>query len=380
MKKVFYPGLLGLLLFEIANVYFIMPMPGSQQINSLGVAYFLYQWRWAFRILFGLILVYGLIKSDWKPKRWQVVMVLVTVGFIYFLNFQMAADHLFYQPKTLLMQSASINKVDSDRLVLGVVINDEAKAYPIRMIGYHHLVPDTVGGKSLLITYCTVCRSGRIYEPIVNGRQEHFRLVGMDHFNAMMEDVTTRSWWRQATGEAIKGKLKGTKLPEVLSTQISLAKWLQLYPASLVMQEDPHYKNEYDTSLQYESGKSKKTLTGTDSLSWKDKSWIVGIEMNGQSKAYDWNQLKEKRVIEDVIAGKHIAIVLADDDKSFVAFEKPDGDATLSFQNDIITLNHQQYRLNGKGVTTANHLKRVIVYQEFWHSWRTFHPATTTYP
>jgi hypothetical protein len=46
MKKLFWFGLIGLLLFEIANVYFIMPMPGSQQMNSIDLAYFLYKWRW----------------------------------------------------------------------------------------------------------------------------------------------------------------------------------------------------------------------------------------------------------------------------------------------------------------------------------------------
>ncbi len=49
MKKLFWIGLIGLLLFEIANVYFIMPMPGSQQMNSIDLAYFLYKWRWAFQ-------------------------------------------------------------------------------------------------------------------------------------------------------------------------------------------------------------------------------------------------------------------------------------------------------------------------------------------
>ena len=42
MKKFFWLGLIGLLVFEVSNVYFIMPMPGSQEMNSIDVAYFLY--------------------------------------------------------------------------------------------------------------------------------------------------------------------------------------------------------------------------------------------------------------------------------------------------------------------------------------------------
>jgi hypothetical protein len=63
MKKLFYIGLIGLGLFEIANVYFIMPMPGSQQMDSIDVAYFLYTYRWLFRIAFGLMLILGTLSG-----------------------------------------------------------------------------------------------------------------------------------------------------------------------------------------------------------------------------------------------------------------------------------------------------------------------------
>ena len=210
----------GLLLFEVANVYFIMPMPGSQQMNSIDLAYFLYRWRWVFRTLFGLIILFALLKTKWKQKRkWLLIIPIAFLAVvIYMANFVMAADHMFYQPNKLAMVNAVANKVDSNRLVIGVKINEHAKAYPIRFLGFHHQVQDTIAGNPVMITYCTVCRTGRVFEPIVNGRYEKFRLVGMDHFNAMFEDATTKSWWRQVTGEAIAGKLKGEKLPEIFST------------------------------------------------------------------------------------------------------------------------------------------------------------------
>jgi hypothetical protein len=238
MKKIFWFGLIGLMLFEIANVYFIMPMPGSQQMNSIDFAYFLYKWRWVFRSLFAAMIFLGLFRTQWKRKWLLFLPIAIVAAVVYMTNFVMAADHMFYQPKKVLLVRAAENKVDSNRLVIGVTNNGEAKAYPIQFLGYHHQVQDTVGGKPMIITYCTVCRTGRAYEPVVNGKQEKFRLVGMDHFNAMFEDATTKSWWRQVSGEAITGKLKGQQLPEVYSTQTSLADWLQLNPNSLIMQAD----------------------------------------------------------------------------------------------------------------------------------------------
>jgi Protein of unknown function (DUF3179) len=379
MKKKFWLGFLGLLLFEIANVYFIMPMPGSQQMNSIDLSYFLYKWRWAFRVLFALLILIGLFKSQWKRKWPLAIPLLLIAAVTYMANFKMAADAMFKQPKQLIMVNAQSNKVDSNRLVLGISINGEAKAYPIQFLGYHHHIQDTVGGKTVLVTYCTVCRTGRVFEPIVNGKKEKFRLVGMDHFNAMLEDATTKSWWRQVTGEAIAGKLKGQQLPEVYSTQTSLAEWLRLNPSSLIMQADPAFVKAYDSTMKYESGASRSKLTGTDSLSWKDKSWVIGVKAGKETKAYDWNEFKAKRMIADKIGETPVLIVIAGDNKSFFAFERPDHVNAFFLHNDTLIYKNRFYRIDGKGIDTSGSLKPLPASQEFWHSWRTFYPGTTKY-
>lgn len=374
MKTVFWLGLLGLIFFEVANVYFIMPMPGSQQMNSIDLAYFLYKGRWFFRGLFLAMIIIGLFRSQWKRKWLLILPVILLLIVVYMANFKMAADHMFYQANKVLMVNAAENKIDSGRLVIGVKINDEAKAYPIRFLGYHHQVQDTLGGEPIMVTYCTVCRTGRVFQPIVNGKYEKFRLVGMDHFNAMFEDATTKSWWRQVTGEAITGKLKGQQLPEVFSTQTSLAKWLQLNPGSLIMQVDSTFINSYDTTGNYEAGRSKSRLTGTDSLSWKDKSWVIGVKTATGKKVYDWNKLKSERIIQDKIENTPVLIVLSNDDRSFFAFERPGENSTFSLSNDILGCDNHHFRIDGKGIDTSFSLKPLQASQEFWHSWRTFYP------
>jgi len=384
MKKAFYLSLLALILFEAANVYFIMPMPGSQQMNSIGIAYFLYKWRWIFRIVLLVLLLYAFIKTQWR-RRWIPLCYVIIVAVItYFINFKMAADHMFYQPSQLIMKDAAANVVDTNRLVLGIEINGAAKAYPIQFIGYHHQVLDTLAGKPIMVTYCTVCRTGRIFEPTVNGKQESFRLVGMDHFNAMFEDKTTGSWWRQATGEAIVGKHKGNKLPALPAVQMSLGRWLALRPNSLVMQPDTAFQRQYNAMASYESGDSKSSLTRMDSASWLNKSWVVGIVANGQAKAYDWNRLVAERVINDAVGNTPIVLALANDNKSFVAFVRPSAAATFTLQQDTLRTVSTLYNLKGKWLsstadTIGNNLRPIIAYQEYWHSWQTFHPGTGKY-
>ena len=379
MKALFYFGIAGLLLFEVANVYFIMPMPGSQRMNSIDLAYFLHSWRWLFRAVFGLLIVVGAMRAFQRSKWLTLAALVLVAGVCYAFNFRMAADHMFYQPGHLQLKAVPGNRVKADREVLGIEVNGQAKAYPIQYIGYHHQVVDTIGGQAVIVTYCTVCRTGRVFRPLVNGQPETFRLVGMDHFNAMFEDATTGSWWRQANGEAIAGHLKGDTLPEVFSEQMTLKQWLALHPASLVMQPDTNYTERYVKMAKYEHGKGNSDLTKRDSLSWRDKSWVVGLTVGKQAKAYDWNRLKRERLIHDTLANRPVLLVLAADNRSFFAYERPTRDARFTLRHDTLIRGNGAYFLTGQSMRSGPNLARLAAHQEFWHSWRTFHAGTGRY-
>ena len=378
--RAFFLGIVLLVLFEVANVYFIMPMPFSQRMRSIDVAYALYSWRWTFRAICAVLLMLG-ARQAWSVGGWRRLLVpgaLALAGaVVYAANFVMAADHMFLAPTTLTMATPAQNKVEMNRLVVGVDIGGEARAYPVQFIGYHHQVRDTVGDQPILVSFCTVCRTGRVFSPVVDGRTETFRLVGMDHFNAMFEDRTTGSWWRQANGEAIVGPSRGKVLAELPSRQVMLSQWLALHPASLIMQPDVSAKEEYAKDFDYETGASRKRLTGTDTASWHDKSWVIGITVGGESKAYDWNRLERERVVNDMLGGTPIVLALAPDNASFFAFVRPDSMTRFTVRGDSLVAGPAAYSFTGAGPNGA--LERVAASQEFWHSWRTFQPATRRY-
>lgn len=385
MKKLFAIGVVGLILFEIANVYFIMPMPYSQRTRSIDLAYALYSYRWLFRIGFGALMLAGLLstwRAGWAGKVMAAAAIIVATGVTYVFNFRMAADHMFLQPTVLSMQPAAKSTVEPERLVVGVELDGDARAYPLQFIGYHHHVRDTVGGRDILVSYCTVCRTGRVFSPQVAanqvaGKTETFRLVGMDHFNAMLEDASTGSWWRQANGEAIVGPRKGEMLPEIPSVQVTLKQWLALHPTSLIMQGDPKFESSYAKGYGYERGTSRSTLTGTDSTPWQEKSWVVGITSGKQSKAFDWQRLKKERVINDAVGDTPVVIALAGDSASFFAFKRPHATSQFTLRGDSLVSGENAYDLKGHGANGS--LQAINASQEFWHSWRTFHPGTEKY-
>src|SRR5476649_464868 len=100
MKKLYYAGLAGLSLFEFLGVYFIMPMPGSQGINSLGIAYFIHEFRWFFRAIFILAIAAGAFPAFSLKRIWLPAFAALAAGtFVWFINFEMAADRIFRQPE-----------------------------------------------------------------------------------------------------------------------------------------------------------------------------------------------------------------------------------------------------------------------------------------
>jgi Protein of unknown function (DUF3179) len=377
VKKIFYLGLAGLALFEFLKIYFIMPMPGSQRMDTLDVAYFLHSHRWHFRIACVILIAAGSPRAFGIQRRLRWLPALagaLAVAAVGFLNSSMTAESMFQQPRIVAFEVRARNTVNDNALVIGVENNGEAKAYPIRFLAYHHQVQDMVGGKPVFVTYCSVCRSGRVFEPIVHGHREKFRLVGMDHFNALFEDVTTQSWWRQATGEAVAGPLKGETMKEVSCVQVTVRKWFEVYPNGMVMQPDGAAKAHYGKG-EFERGENKSGLTGTDLDSWKDKSWVVGVQVDGVSKAYDWNRLKEQRLINDQVGNTPIVLVLSADQRSFAAFERPAASEFFTIQDDILSSAGKSYEFSGRELgAPGQQLRKLSAYQEFWHSWRAFHP------
>lgn len=93
--------------------------------------------------------------------------------------------------------------------------------------------------------------------------------------------------------------------------------------------------------------------------------------MNGASRAYDWNRLKRELVVNDVLGGVPLVLVLASDGARFYAYRPPDAEITFALRGDSLV--GAPFPLGDAPLTTLQ------ASQEFWHSWRTFHPRTSRY-
>jgi len=390
-------SLLGLLLAEALRVYWIMPMPGSQGGGTLAWAYWLQRSIWPLRVVLGGALLWAtlrlLARGRWGARIAAPLGLVVLGVVIWQANGPMSADVMFRQPQTLRFADRGAATLAPQALVLGIALPvangaDEARAYPVRFLGYHHQVRDVVAGQEVMVTYCTVCRTGRVFRPLVDGIVDDFRLVGMDQWNAMFEDRRSGSWWHQANGEAVAGPLTGHRLAEIESRQMTWAAWSALHPETTVMEPDPAFADRYARMDGFEEGTRQGGLTGRDPASWNEKSWVVGVLAGDAARAFDWNELEEKRVLADRIGDLPVLVTLGADGASFYAFDarQPGSSELLALEitpsPGVFVEPVAGWRWSAEGLAldgprAGARLAPLRAYQEFWHSWRTFRPETT---
>lgn len=383
-------SLLLLAVLELLRMYLLMPFPGSQELeNSLGLAYFLDRkislFKWGIGIS-GFLLGLWVLGKGKRFSKISIGFLIVLLGYIFYLgNHRFSAERMFLPPGAKDFLHALDNEVDLQKVVIGLDHEGEAKAYPLEMVAYHHVIQDSIGGEAAMVTYCSVCRTARVFSPKVHGQPESFRIVGMNQYNAMIEDQTTQSWWQQATGEAVAGPLKGQHLDEFLSQQMKLEAWIRSHPNTQILQWDSTFQEDYDFLDGYDAGLLTNSLEKTDSIAWMEKSWVIGIQGEAWAKAYDYLMLREQRIIQDAPNGEPLMIVLETDSLSFHVFDRRIEDQTLDFAltNSVSMLMDQQtssfWNAKGEcveGALEGKQLKARQAYLEYWHSWRTFRKGT----
>jgi hypothetical protein len=130
--------------------------------------------------------------------------------------------------------------------VLGLLIGDEAVAYPIRLLNWHELVNDEVGGVPVAVTYCPLCRSGIVFDRRAGDAVREFGVSGLLYnSDLVMYDRGTRSLWSQIMAEAIAGSSTGAKLSRLPARRTSWAQWKATQPGTKAVLFDTGHSRDY---------------------------------------------------------------------------------------------------------------------------------------
>ena len=120
--------------------------------------------------------------------------------------------------------------------VIGLKVGDEFRAYPLRVLMWHEIVNDVIGGVPVTVTFCPLCNTAIVFDRRLDGRLLDFGTTGkLRNSDLVMYDRQTESWWQQFVGEAIVGELTGATLKVLPSRIESFARFRDRAPDGKVL-------------------------------------------------------------------------------------------------------------------------------------------------
>ena len=284
-------------------------------------------------------------------------------------------------------------QMDAEDKVLAIRIGTEAHAYPIRTMGYHHIVNDTLGDTPIAVTYCTLCHTGLVWNRSLDGRTLYFRLAGINDGNALMQDVQTNSIWQQSTGQAIFGPLKGEQLSLVHSDELTFALWRKECPEGLVLAPDLRYASEYEDRDWEKEVEKTRTVIDTRRSGLAPHELMLGVTIAGQSKAYPLKSIVAARLIQDQVAGVPIVILVGPDKESIRVFKARLTESPITFlsvqgasstpetvMRDAETSGNWNFEGCAiSGTLSGMCLAPIDANKDYWFDWMNHHPNTSVF-
>jgi hypothetical protein len=227
---------------------------------------------------------------------------------------------------------------------------------------------------------------------VVDGRRLTFRLAGINNQNFVMRDEQTGTWWQQVTGLAIHGPLKGRRLGPVPHDQLTFATWKDEQPSGRVLKlvEEIDRKDEYASAdWDEEMADAPTPALGTPERDGIEaRTLMIGITIDGRSKAWPHQSALTSGVWLDELAGVPLMLVASTDGRSVRAFDRRLGATTLTFVRagadrqsgvllDLETLSEWNFQgAATKGELTGRQLAKVDLLIDYWFDWVNYNPTT----
>ena len=296
------------------------------------------------------------------------------------------------QPRHIAAAEADFMK--GSNVVFGVVIEGEARAYPKRIIAWHEMVLDRLGGVDLALVYCTLCGTAIPYESEVGGQRRTFGTSGLLYqSNKLMFDHESKSLWSTLEGKPVIGPLVGSgsqlRFRPIVTTRWE--EWRKDHPDTTVLALPTAYQRDYSENAAYNQ------YFSTDQLMFpvtrrdrrlKNKEEVLVMTLKPPSGAagtavpvaISSRFLKKKRVYQFREAGRELVVVTSRKGASRV-YEAAQYRFRKRFQDGFIRDRQgRKWQLSEEALILQSDpsetLSRIPAHRAFWFGWYAQFPTT----
>ena len=274
-----------------------------------------------------------------------------------------------------------------DHVVFGLSVNGDARAYPKRILGWHEMFVDTVGGVPVAGVYCTLCGTVIVFHTEHEGVNHVLGTSGfLYRSNKLMYDQTTQSLWSTMRGAPVVGPLagKGIALARGSVVTTTWGEWRRRHPDTRVLSLETGYERNYAEGAAYREYFATDELmfevpTLDTRLKNKDEVFTVLLGRHrDRPLAISADFLAANPVHHDAIEGTALVVLTdpsganrayASEDVTFTGY---DGDRSVEDSSGTTWTMDE----NALTAEDGRVLRRIPAQRAFWFGWYAAFPHT----
>ena len=263
--------------------------------------------------------------------------------------------------------------------VIGLEVNGDARAYPLRIMAWHEMVNDEIGGEAVALPFCTLCGAGVPYLAHVDeGPPLRFGTSGLLYRgNKLMWDDRTESLWNQFTGEPVIGPLarSGLRLEALPAVLEPWVRWKAAHPDSLVLSLDTGRDLNYGAGYVYDRYIRSDAMifpAAFDDGAARGKDFVFGVKTLGAARAWPVSAFEGGRVMNDGVGGLNLVLIGDRLGETVRAYDR--GDRRFSKQGGEIVSEGAVWRRTEAALLGPNGelAPRVAGRTAYWFAWSNF--------
>lgn len=278
--------------------------------------------------------------------------------------------------------------LEPDNIIFGITVNGDTRAYPKRILAWHEMFTDTIGGTPVAGVYCTLCGS---MIPYISKNKDQTIKLGTSGFlyrsNKLMYDQKTKSMWSTIEGKPCVGKLvgKNIKLDVLPVVTTTWEKWKRKHPDTKVLSTETGFTRDYGEGIAY------KDYFATDKLMFITPSQDNRLKNKAAVLALRWGKATQSKPLvyaKDFLSNNPIVngtfrevpyVIITDKVGTCRVYKSNTEFKDWIDDNTVKDKSGKKWEIKEDALVnkeSKERLARLPTHEAFWFGWYAAHPDT----